>query len=62
MQSWIGICSEPRMKSVGLRRNGSGSTIKQYNEERPHDALGDLTPIEYLVADTSAETLTNAWG
>ena len=24
--------------------------MDQYNEERPHDALGDLTPFEYMTA------------
>ena len=31
--------------------------IDQYNEERPHDALGDLTPFEYRVAHQQRETL-----
>ena len=25
--------------------------IKEYNEERPHESLGHLTPIEYLTKD-----------
>ncbi len=48
--------------SLDQVENLTNSWMRKYNEERPHDALGDLTPIEYLVADTSAETLTNAWG
>ena len=35
--------------------------IKQYNEERPHDALEDMTPTEYLVAKSKRKTLSNAW-
>ena len=30
--------------------------MKQYNEERPHDALGDLTPSEYLAMKKPPET------
>ena len=32
-----------------------------YNEERPCDSLGDLTPAEYLLADKQAESSKNAW-
>ncbi|WP_411202392.1 IS3 family transposase [Vibrio vulnificus] len=30
--------------------------IREYNEERPHDALNDLTPWEYLMKNEQAET------
>ena len=29
--------------------------MDQYNEERPHDALGDLTPFEYRMAHQPLE-------
>ena len=28
---------------------------RQYNEERPHDSLDDLTPLEYLAIQNPAE-------
>ncbi len=48
--------------SLDQVRNLTNTWMSKYNEERPHDALGDLTLIQYLGADKSAETLTNAWG
>lgn len=35
--------------------------IRQYNEERPHDSLGKLTPREYLMANTSQENSKTDW-
>jgi putative transposase len=34
--------------------------LRQYNEERPHDALGDLTPREFLLTD-KPKSLFNSW-
>lgn len=30
--------------------------MREYNEERPHDSLGDLTPWEYLAKSQTSET------
>ena len=29
--------------------------LVEYNEERPHESLGNMTPIEYLGLDESLE-------
>ena len=34
----------------GCERNPD--LIKEYNEERPHDSLGKMTPAEFVVAST----------
>ena len=34
--------------------------IKEYNEERPHDALGDMTPREFLLTQ-KPEISTHGW-
>ena len=35
--------------------------LRQYNEERPHDALGKLTPREYLTANSERENSKSTW-
>jgi putative transposase len=35
--------------------------IKEYNEERPHGSLGDLTPSEYLAIKNPLENSNLAW-
>ncbi len=34
--------------------------IKEYNEERPHESLGSMTPSEYLLTK-DAEASTHGW-
>ena len=36
-------------------RERTENWIREYNEERPHDSLGDLTPWEYLAKHEQAE-------
>ena len=41
-------------------REQSEKWLKEYNEERPHDSLGDLTPREYLLTQ-NPEVSTYDW-
>jgi putative transposase len=41
-------------------REQSEKWLKEYNEERPHDSLGDLTPREYLLTQ-NLEVSTYHW-
>ena len=35
--------------------------IKEYNEERPHDSLGKMTPAEFVVAHSTQNISTYGW-
>ena len=38
-------------------RKITGSWIEEYNRERPHASLGNLTPVEFREATETAESL-----
>ena len=35
--------------------------LRQYNEERPHESLGNLTPAEFLIKNSPREVSTFGW-
>ena len=42
-------------KTLNEVRDITQNWLREYNEERPHDSLGDLTPWEYLAKHNTAE-------
>ena len=42
-------------KTLREVRDLTENWIREYNEERPHDSLGDLTPWEYRVKHEGLE-------
>lgn len=48
-------------KTLNEVRDINENWIKEYNEERPHDSLGDLTPSEYLMVNETLENSKLAW-
>lgn len=35
--------------------------IREYNEDQAHDSLGNLTPREYLIANSNRENSKSHW-
>jgi transposase InsO family protein len=54
----LGMYAFRRLSEV---RNITDHWIRQYNEERPHDSLGKLTPREYLTANSERENSKSSW-
>jgi putative transposase len=48
-------------RSLNEVREITREWIREYNAERPHDALEDLTPLEYMAAKSKLENSNNAW-
>jgi putative transposase len=47
-------------QSLNEVREQTEMWLKEYNEERPHDSLGDMTPREFLLTQ-DPEISTCAW-
>ena len=52
--------SADRFKTLNEVRERTEAWLTDYNEQLPHDALGDLTPVEYRVLH-HPETSRNGW-
>ncbi|WP_078461305.1 integrase core domain-containing protein [Solemya velum gill symbiont] len=50
-----------RYSETQIVREFTDHWIKEYNKKRPHDALDDMTPSEYLAKKESLENSNLAW-
>ena len=48
-------------KTLNEVRDITDNWIKEYNDERSHDSLGDLTPSEYLIMKNLPENSSLPW-
>lgn len=48
-------------ESLSQVRHMTVDWIRKYNEERPHDSLNDLTPVEFLHTMNQPENSNTAW-
>ena len=48
-------------KSLTEVKEITENLLRQYNEERPHESLGDLTPAEFLMKNSPKEVSTFGW-
>jgi len=49
------------LKTLTEVRKITDNWIREYNEERPHDSPGGLTPSEYLMASNPLENSNLTW-
>jgi putative transposase len=48
-------------RNLGEVRNITANWIKQYNEERPHEALKDMSPVDYKLLKSKSENSNLRW-
>ena len=48
-------------RTLGEVRQMTEQWRARYNNERPHDSLNDMTPVEYLQANNQPGNSTLAW-
>ena len=48
-------------KTLTEVREITDTWLNEYNDERPHDALGDLTPWEYLAKHEPDRNSNSVW-
>jgi putative transposase len=48
-------------KHLSEVRNTTERWIEEYNEERPHESLGNLTPREYMIVNNQLPDSTLTW-
>ena len=52
---WVNFINPYVFRTLNEVREITENWIRQYNEERPHDSLDDLTPQEYLAIRNQLE-------
>ncbi len=48
-------------RTLGQVRQRTEKWMIRYNQERPHDSLNDMTPVEYLQAHNHPGNSNLAW-
>jgi len=48
-------------KRISEVRNTTENWIDEYNEQRPHESLGNLTPREYMIINNQQPESTLTW-
>ncbi|KGT94558.1 hypothetical protein NG99_08030 [Erwinia typographi] len=51
----------PQLRTLNEARKITGRWLAEYNSERPHESLNNLTPEEYRLMAENPEVSKSAW-